>query len=247
MKTQQTTILSQIFILALLISECSNKKNISENVIQEMKWLAKIEQIQVAVETNFNTKRLPNKLLGPATNLEIEGIEKKLKQDIPKGLKHFFLTESKYAYMNWSIPEEYEMPYQIEYINGGGIEIGLDILVEMNRSYKETIDQYYIDPNNDYNKTLHNKFVFHTTWSGDFFAIDLTNSNFGKVLYLSYNEAPGHNYVLGDSFENFIENWTELGFVGPEGGDLLYFMSNKLNGLNSNSENARLLKKLINK
>ena len=245
MKIRQIIILGQIIIIALLVNACSPKLKISKNQVHKMKWLDKIEQLQIAVETKFNTKRLPSELLGPATAIEIENVEEKLNQKIPADLKHFFLTESKGAYMNWSIPEEYKMPNQIEYIDGGGIEMGLDLLVDMNNHYKENIDGFYADPNDSYNRTLHNKFVIHTTWTGDFIAIDLNEPSYGKVLYLSHNDSPGHNYILGGSFKEFINRWTELGFVGPRGGDLLYFLSNKLDGLNTNSENAILLKGLI--
>lgn len=109
------------------------------------------------------------------------------------------------------------------------------------------VSKYYNDLNNIYDQTLQNKFVFHTTWSGDFYAIDLNKTNYGKVIYLSYNDAPGHNYILGNSFDEFMNSWTELGFIGPEGGDLLYFLNSQESGLNAHSENAKLLKQLINR
>jgi len=230
-------------LLMLVFNGCSFKKDKVEN---DQKWLGKIEKLQIAIEKNFKIKRLPYELLGPANQKEINKIEQQMNMKIPNELKKFFLSESKYAYMNWIIPEDYEMPSDIEFIRGGGIEIGLKILPEMNKMHTEIIKKYYNNQNSQYDRSLHNKFVFHTTWSGDFFAIDLDESNFGKVLYLSYEDAPAHNYILGDSFSEFIDNWTQLGFVGPEGLELLYFIDNNKSGLNPHCRNAVLLKQMIN-
>jgi len=208
-------------------------------------WLRKIENIQASVIKNFDTSGYPNKVLGPANSQEIEAVELKLGMSIPEELKSFFTSVSKYTYMAWDIDDEYELPSGIEDIKRGGIEMGLSILENMNLDYRDAIEKYYYDTSDGYNQTLNNKFVFHTTWTGDFFAIDLNEAKFGSVVYLSYNEAPGHNHLLGKTFHEFIYNWLELGFAGPDGSALRQFMKDDKSGLIPNCENAQLLKKLI--
>jgi hypothetical protein len=123
-----------------------------------------------------------------------------VRRQIPSEFKDFFLTVSRYTYFNWYISEGYQLPQDIGQIIGGGIEIGLELIPQMNKAHEDLIEKYYNNSDSEYDQGLKDKFVFHATWSGDLFAIDLTKDNYGSVLYLSYNDSPAHHYVLGKSF-----------------------------------------------
>ena len=95
-------------ISAIALYSKNRNKNDMVNPVNE-EWLDLLEAIEAAVERNYNTKRCPRAVLGPATNEEIEKVERDLGMRIPKELRKFFNEISKSTRMNWSIDEEYEL------------------------------------------------------------------------------------------------------------------------------------------
>lgn len=74
--------------------------------------------------------------------------------------------------------------------------------------------------------------------NGDYIAFDLCSSLEAPVVYLSHDGGEGHGYVLGNSFQEFIEQWSLLGCPGNEDWQMMPFISSPTSGLEPYGENA---------
>ncbi|OQP57933.1 hypothetical protein A3860_39750 [Niastella vici] len=102
------------------------------------------------------------------------------------------------------------------------------------------VKEVFPDPENDYNKVWHNKFVFQEVGNGDYISIDLSPDKYGKIIYLSHDDGEGHGYVMADSFSELLSNWAQLGFVGGEDWQWLPFCKDKTSGIDPSCSNALL-------
>ena len=90
-----------------------------------------------------------------------------------------------------------------------------------------------------------NKFVFQTVGNGDYLSIDISDENYGKIVYVSINDREGHGHIMANSFSELLKSWMDLGCPGAEGSQWIPFTKDKVNGIDSKCENAIKWKKLI--
>lgn len=117
--------------------------------------------------------------------------------------------------------------------------LGIDIINSCEESRKGWIDICYPDYNKPYDKIFHNKLAFQKVRNGDLFAIDLEEKSCGKIVYLSHDGSELHGYVMANSFQEFLEEYTKIGCVGGEDWQWEAFTNNHTTPIDANCENAK--------
>lgn len=181
----------------------------------------------------------------PANFDDVYEIEQKLKFKIPDDFKKVLLTLSSHFELKWFLPKNFQLPAELKGIFRGELHWGTDFILQFNQSKDEWVKDVFPNPDNEYDKVWHNKFVFQEVGNGDYLAIDLTPSSYGKIIYLSHDDGDGHGYVMANTFTELLHNWTPLGCIGGEDWQWLPFCESETSGIDSNSDNAKLWRKTI--
>jgi len=181
----------------------------------------------------------------PANFDEIHEIEQALEFKIPLDFKTVLLNLSSHLEFKWFLPDDFKLPGELKGAFCGELHWGTDFILHFNQSKDDWIKNAFPDPDNEYDKVWHNKFVFQEVGNGDYLAIDLIPSSYGKIIYLSHDDGDGHGYVMANTFTELLHNWTPLGCVGAEDWQWLPFCENETSGIDPNCENANLWLKTI--
>lgn len=181
----------------------------------------------------------------PANFDDVYEIEQKLNCKIPDDFKNALLTISAHLEFKWFLPDSLALPEQLEGIFCGELHWGIDFILPFNESKEDWVRESFPDPNNEYDKVWHDKFVFQEVGNGDYLSIDLTPASYGKIVYLSHDDGDGHGYIMADSFTDLLQRWVPLGCVGGEDWQWLPFCASKTSGINPNGDNAKLWLKTI--
>lgn len=181
----------------------------------------------------------------PASEKEIAELEKEMNLEIPPDFKNILLKTSAHCELKWFLPREFELPKEFKDIFSGELHWGLNFIKSFNEAKDGWVKEVFPDPNNDYDKVWHNKFVFQEVGNGDYLGIELEKVNYGKIIYLSHDDGEGHGYTMANSFNELLENWIEIGCVGAEDWQWIPFTSDKESGIDSNSVHANTWKRLI--
>ncbi len=182
----------------------------------------------------------------PSTENELIAIENELGQQIPNEFRKILLTLSGHCEFSWFLPDEFELPEGLDEIFSGALHWGTKFLTYFNQNKDAWIKEVFPNSEDEYDKVWHNKFVFQEVGNGDYLGIDLDDKNYGKIVYLSHDDGEGHGYIMANSFEELLSNWSKIGFVGAEDSQWLPFVKNESSGILPDSENAIIWKKLIN-
>jgi cell wall assembly regulator SMI1 len=181
----------------------------------------------------------------PALAEEVDNVEKMLKYQLPDDFRDVLLMVSSHCEFKWFLPKDFKLPKELRGIFCGEIHWGLEYIVQFNEDRDRWVKDVFPNPNDEYDKVWHNKFVFQEVGNGDFLSIDLSAADYGKVIYLSHDDGEGHGYVMANSFYELLHNWPQLGCVGAEDWQWLPFCEDKHSGINPQSPNAIQWKKTI--
>lgn len=181
----------------------------------------------------------------PAVETDILEIENKLAYRLPTDFRNVLLAVSSRCEFRWFLPDNFPLPDQLRQIFCGELYWDIDFLLQLNESKDGWIKKVFPDIDNEYDKVWHNKFVFQEVGNGDYISIDMTPENLGKVIYLSHDDGEGHGFVMANSFNELIKNWTKLGCVGGEDWQWLPFCKDKTSGIDADCDNAKLWYKTI--
>lgn len=181
----------------------------------------------------------------PSTEDELISIEKELGQPIPAEFRKTLLTLSGHCELSWFLPDEFELPEELEEIFSGNLHWGTKFIINFNQNKDKWIKEVFPNPEDEYDEIWHNKFVFQEVGNGDYLGIELNDENYGKIVYLSHDDGEGHGYILANSFEQLLSNWSKIGFVGAEDWQWLPFVENENSGILPESSNALKWKELI--
>ena len=97
------------------------------------------------------------------------------------------------------------------------------------------VSEYFDDVKDPLHAPWHGKFAFQSIANGDYLALsDAT----GAVYYLSPDARELHGVELAPSLVDFLDRWSQIGFVGPESALLLPFLGEKT-GLDASGVAAR--------
>jgi cell wall assembly regulator SMI1 len=181
----------------------------------------------------------------PASFDDVHEIEQQLSYKLPNEFKTALLTLSSRCEFRWFLPANFQLPNELREIFNGELHWGLNYILQFNKDKDGWVSESFPDPSNEYDKVWHNKFAFQEVGNGDFISIDLSLTDYGKIVYLSHDDGNGHGYIMANSFSELLNNWTKLGCVGAEDWQWLPFCENKTTIINPDSLNAKLWLKTI--
>ena len=204
----------------------------------------KLEKILLAIN-NLGGENRELVFKNPASESELILIEKDLGFKIPNDFRNILLNESSHLEFKWFLADDFELPKEFREIFCGEIHWGTNFIIDFNKSKDDWIKECFPDPNNEYDKVWHNKFVFQEVGNGDYLSIDISDENYGKIVYLSHDDGEGHGLIMANSFSELLDDWLDLGCPGGEDWQWLPFTKDKISGIDSNCKNAENWKKLI--
>ncbi|MEM8978215.1 MAG: SMI1/KNR4 family protein [Pseudomonadota bacterium] len=185
-------------------------------------------------------------LIDPPASLDaVEKVESSLGHELPENFKKVLLTFSKNVSFRWSLPESLQLPEEFKGIFCGHIHWSLDWLVDFEEGRKDWVRKVFPNPQNPYDIHWHDKLAFYEVGNGDYLSIDLSEKNFGAIVYLSHDDGEGHGLRMASSFENLIRNWTLIGGVGGEDWQWLPFYDHQASEISPVGKAAQRFQKLI--
>ncbi|NMO95328.1 SMI1/KNR4 family protein [Paenibacillus lemnae] len=174
----------------------------------------------------------------PATEDEIKSVEHQLGTTLPESFKQVLLNFSGDFSFRWFFPEEFELPYKYREIFSGIPYWSLHLLSDVEEGRRGCVEQIFPNPEDEYDKVWHNKLAFMEVGNGDYLAFDLSEDRDFPIVYLSHNDGEGHGYIIGNNFIDFLNNWSRIGFVGPEDSQWLPFVESAQSGINPEGVSA---------
>jgi hypothetical protein len=185
----------------------------------------------------------------PATENELAILEGKLGFELPYSLKEVLLGFSKKVEFRWFMPNNFEMKGELSQIFSGDRHWSLEWLVQFNEDKNGWLVQFNEDkngwrddvfPNKDdpYDIVWHDKLAFHEVGNGDYLAIDLSLAGQEPVVYLSHDNSEGHGVEMAKNFKEFVFLSSRLGCVGAEDWQWIPFVTDGLQFINPDCENA---------
>lgn len=85
-----------------------------------------------------------------------------------------------------------------------------------------------------------------TVGNGDVIALDIAlDKDNPPVVYLSHDDGEGHGYILGKTFNQYLENLLLVGGCGNEDWQMLPFCPNKESGIDPECQNAKMYREII--
>ena len=209
----------------------------------------KIDKLLLRLKTayeQFGVEEVEYKKSKPATKKEVEELEIKLGQKLPTSLKDFFLNFSKELSFDVSLPDDYELPDELDEIFCAYFTVSLDEMLNAEESRKSWIESCFNNMDDEYDRIWHNKLGFMTVGNGDVIAFDLLDNNEDKkVVYLSHDDGEGHGYILGSNFASYLENLILVGGCGNEDWQMIPFCQDETSGIDSLCENAKMYREII--
>lgn len=182
----------------------------------------------------------------PVAEDKVIKAEKELGMKLPLQIRNFLLEFSgKLDFSAW-LPEEFELPEELEEIFSAAILISLEEIVNAEGARKEWQESCFSDEEDEYDAIWHNKLGIMTVPNGDVIAFDIGKDEVNPpVVYLSHDDGEGHGYILGKDFETYLENLLRIGACGNEDWQILPFCEDEEAGINPDCENAREYRKII--
>jgi cell wall assembly regulator SMI1 len=175
----------------------------------------------------------------PATETQVEVVEKKLGLRLPESFRDILLNFSASVEFGWDLDDAVELPQELRGIFASECKWNLSEIVEIEEDRKGWVKECFPNPEDDYDKVWHNKLAFMTVGNGDLIAFDLQKyPDYTPVVYLSHDGGEGHGYILGEDFKDFIDKWTRVGCTGPEDWQMIPFIADSVSGINPDSEHA---------
>ena len=175
----------------------------------------------------------------PATPAEVREVETKLGLRLPESFRSTLLGFSKQVEMRWFLPDGLRPPDELRPVVWGDCTWALSQLVAAEQSRQGWIDAVFPDPDDPYHRVWHNKLAIMFVANGDQIALDLGNPPEAPVVYLSHADGEGHGYILGHSFQEFIDSWSMLGCPGNEDWVMMPFLPSPTAGLDPYGKNAQ--------
>lgn len=153
----------------------------------------------------------------PATEKELEKVEKLIGKNIPDDFKKLF-RYSKHLEFCYQFDEK--MPPELREGFSGEISWDLNKLVDLIDYYEDWLDASLDSEYNDEQAIIitekmgNNRFPFMSVSNGD---IIVMGNSLSEIIYLSHEGDEMHGKKLGENLWDFLEFHCKIGFAGPEG------------------------------
>lgn len=200
--------------------------------------IGKLEQMICAIGGQWKQAAIEE----PASEDELVEIEHRLGIPIPPTLRDFAGSVSRRIYFSWSLPDEFDLPDNLDEIFGGGIDFDISKLPYHEKSRADWQKECFPNPEDSYDVVWHDKVGFHHIPNGDSLGV----APDGRIVYLSHDDGEGHGYTMAQSFPDLLSRWLPLGCPGPEDWQWLPFVTNSSSGIVPESESAKAWMTAIN-
>jgi hypothetical protein len=180
-------------------------------------WIKQTEWILgIAKRRGWNYTSLTIK--APVVEGAFEIVENELNIKYPADFKEVLTKYSSGILMDWQIRgEEPDGEFRSIFCGAGrGYLWDFDTLRADYENLQGWIKGCFSDPDDDYDKVWHGKVPFLDVPNGDMIAFGDKTEKGNQVVYLSHEGSDFHGQILGNSFIEFIDKWTQLGCVGTE-------------------------------
>lgn len=177
----------------------------------------------------------------PASEDQILSVEKEIGLSIPKELRNVIRNYSSHFEYSWFLDDSFALPDELNGIFCGDLHWGLDLLPSFLENYKGWVEDVFPNPDDSYDQIWHNKFPFMEVGNGDLLAFNEQE----QIIYLSHDDGEGHGYVLANSFNDLLDNWSKLGCPGAEDWQWIPFTNEMKTPIDPDCENAIKWKSLI--
>ncbi len=206
-------------------------------------FLEKIEDLSSEVEP------LALAIEKPATEEEIKAVEAKLGYTLPPHFREVLLENTAHLEFYWdfsyvTIEDESIIPDALAPIYCGELLFGLDLLLDYEEYRKGWVANVFPNYEDPKDRIWYNKLCFHITVNGNYIAIELEPENYGKVVYLSHDDASNLGTYLADNFKEFLMNYAAVGCTGGEDWQWEPFYT-KGKGIDPTCENAQAWYKVL--
>lgn len=179
-----------------------------------------------------------------ASEEKIQKEEEKIGIPIPSELREALKLSSHFEF-SWFLPDDFKLPTEFREIFCGHLHWGIEFIENIYSGYQGWIRECYPNPEDSYDAVWHHKFPFQEVGNGDYLSIDLSEDNYGKIVYLSHDDGEGHGYEMASSFSELLANWVPLGCAGAEDWQWLPFTNGMKSKIDPKSANGRLWRSLI--
>ena len=208
----------------------------------------KIDELLLKLKNAYESIGAETELVieDPASIAEVEDVENKIERKLPLQIREFFLQYSKNCEFSAYLPDDFELPKDLESIFFAGFLISLEEIAYIEDARKNWVEECFTDEEDEYDAVWHNKLGFMHVLNGDIIAFDVKESETNpSVVYLSHDDGDGHGYILGKDFNTYFEQLLFVGACGNEDWQILPFCPDARSGIVSDCENAKEYRKLI--
>ncbi|MBI9050102.1 MAG: SMI1/KNR4 family protein [Anaerolineaceae bacterium] len=208
---EMDTIFSRLDNLEQSMKETSSKYN---------HWIGYWKALFIACRKHDATSIWKNpknvfQIEAPATEENVICIEKELGCPIPENFRKVLLNFSSTVNIQWFLNEDDEALPPLNQVCWGECRWNLQDLPQIMADYQGWLTHCFSNPQDSYDAIWYNKFPIIDIRNGDKIAIEL-NSPKDAVVYLSHDDGIGHGYIMGNTFEDFIERHSKIGCPGYE-------------------------------
>lgn len=182
----------------------------------------------------------------PASIAEVEALENRIGRKLPLQIRDFFLQYSKKCEFSAWLPDDFELPGELDEIFSAAFLISLEEFVDAENDRKSWVERCFTNEEDEYDAVWYHKLGFMNVPNGDVIALDVKESETNPpVVYLSHDDGEGHGYILGKDFNTYFEQLLLVGACGNEYWQMLPFCLDEKSGIVSNCENAKEYRRII--
>ena len=208
----------------------------------------KIDELLLKIKCAYESIGAETELLveKPASIEEVEEVENRIKRKIPLQIRDFFLHYSKKCEFSAWLPDDFELPDELDEIFSATFLISLEELVDAENARDGWVENCFTNEDDEYDAVWQHKLGFMNVPNGDVIAFDVKeNETNPPVVYLSHDDGEGHGYILGKDFNTYFEQLLLVGACGNEDWQMLPFCLDAQSGIVSDCENAKEYRSII--
>lgn len=182
----------------------------------------------------------------PASLMEVELMENRMKRKLPIQIREFFLQYSKNCKFWAWLPDEFELPKELCQIFSAYFSISLEEIALAEDEREMWVESCFPNEEDVYDAIWHHKLGFMEVSNGDIIAFDTKENEINPpVVYLSHDGDNSHGYILGKDFNTYFEQLLLVGACGNECWQVEPFFLDAQSGIVSDCENAKEYRRRI--
>ncbi len=192
----------------------------------------------LAAVTRAGGDALPLRVSQPAEEQAIVEVEGVLGFRFPEAFRHLLSRFAASFDFQWFVAEEASLPDPFGANFSGVLWWDLEQVAEIDAQREIWATTLFPDPADRCGLIWRDKLAFARVGNGDLLALDLNESNYGRVIYLSHDDGPGNGVVMAEDMIQLVRQWAPLGCPGAEDWQWMHFLSGPGSGIDPLCQNA---------